>query len=155
MKCIGFTYRISQKSSIDIEADNVRLGYAKYTKLSMSGVIQLLISELQTAKLEFVPYQRKAEMRSVPKELMTTFLPESITHEYLWPSLSSWLKPHDIVLTESGTANLGIWDTNFPSNITYISQTLWGSIGFALPAAQGCCYCCQRDEWLTSYTLCG
>jgi len=137
MESIGFTYRIAEKSSIDIEADSVRLGYAKYTELSMSGVLQRLISELDAAKLEFVPCRRSTEIRTVPKELMITFPPESITHEYLWPSLSSWLKPHDIVLTESGTANLGIWDTNFPSNITCISQTLWGSIGFALPAAQG------------------
>jgi pyruvate decarboxylase len=102
----------------------------------MSSVIQRLISDLESDKLEFVPYQRKPEMRTVPKELMTIFPPESITHEYLWPSLSSWLKPHDIVLTESGTANLGIWDTKLPSKVTCISQTLWGSIGFALPAAQ-------------------
>jgi pyruvate decarboxylase len=51
--------------------------------------------------------------------------------------LSSWLNPHDIILTESGTASLGIWDTSFPSNVRSISQTIWGSIGFALPAAQG------------------
>ncbi len=137
MQSIGFTYRISSKSSIEIEVDNVRLGYANYTRLGMSGVIQRMISELDIAKLHFVPYQRKAEIRTVPKELMTTYPPESITHDHLWPRLSSWLKPHDIVLTESGTANLGIWDTNFPSNVTCISQTLWGSIGFALPAAQG------------------
>lgn len=136
MKSIGFTYHISEKSSIGIEADSVRLGFAKYIKLRMSCVIQRLVSELEPAKLDFVPYQRKTETRTVPKELMTIFPPESITHEYLWPSLSPWLKPHDIILTESGTANLGIWDTSFPSNVTCISQTLWGSIGFALPAAQ-------------------
>lgn len=137
MKPLGFTYCVSQKLSIDIEADSVRLGYAKYTNLTMSGVIQWLILELETAKLDFVSYQRKAWARTVPKELMTTFPLESITHEYLWPNLSSWLKPHDIVLTESGTANLGIWDTKFPFNVTCILQALWGSIGFALPAAQG------------------
>jgi len=41
----------------------------------MGCLMQWLVSELESDKLEFVPYQRKAEMRTIPEELMTTFHP--------------------------------------------------------------------------------
>jgi pyruvate decarboxylase len=40
-------------------------------------------------------------------------------------------------VTETGTSYLGVWDTQFKSGMTAISQTLWSSIGYALPAAKG------------------
>ena len=132
----GFTYRISQLSSIDFHSDFVSLGYAKYGGLHMRGVIKALTSQLEPTKLHIASFSR-AETRTVPKELMANFPAHAITQEYLWPRLSSWLEPNDILLTETGTSYLGVWDTKFPPNVTAISQPLWGSIGYTLPAAQG------------------
>lgn len=42
-----------------------------------------------------------------------------------------------MVVTETGTANFGIWESKFPSNVTGITQVLWGSIGWSVGAAQG------------------
>ena len=141
----GFTYRISQLASIDFHSDFVGLGYAKYEGLHMRGVIDTLTSQLEPTKLQIVPFDRTGT-RTVPKELMATFHSDTITHDYLWPRLSAWLKPHDILLTETGTAYLGVWDTKFPADITAISQTLWGSIGYALPAAQGAAKAAQEMD---------
>jgi pyruvate decarboxylase len=41
------------------------------------------------------------------------------------------------VVTETGTANFGIWETKFPRGVTGINQILWGSIGWSVGAAQG------------------
>jgi len=132
----GFTYRISQLMSIDFHSDFIGLGYAKYEGLHMRGVIEALNSQLDPTKLHIAPFGR-SQTRTMPKELIATFPSDTITQEYLWARLSAWLKPHDILLTETGTSYLGVWDTKFPADITAISQTLWGSIGYALPAAQG------------------
>jgi len=51
--------------------------------------------------------------------------------------MGQWLQPHDIVITETGTANFGVWETRFPKDVTAISQVLWGSIGYATGACQG------------------
>jgi pyruvate decarboxylase len=61
----------------------------------------------------------------------------TITHKYLWPRLGQWLQPNDIVVTETGTSNFGIWETKFPKGVSAISQVLWGSIGYATGAVQG------------------
>ncbi|KAK2612135.1 hypothetical protein QQS21_001865 [Conoideocrella luteorostrata] len=51
--------------------------------------------------------------------------------------LSEFLKDDDIVVTETGTANFGIWDTKFSKRVTAFSQILWGSIGWSVGACQG------------------
>ena len=55
----------------------------------------------------------------------------------LWPRVGQWLQPEDIVITETGTANFGIWETKFPKDVTALSQVLWGSIGYSVGACQG------------------
>ena len=47
------------------------------------------------------------------------------------------MEPNDIVITETGTANFGIWETKFPKGVTALSQVLWGSIGYSVGACQG------------------
>lgn len=61
----------------------------------------------------------------------------TITQAWFWPRLGEFLTDNDIVVTETGTANFGIWDTKFPSGVTALSQVLWGSIGWSVGACQG------------------
>lgn len=131
----GFTYRVSQLNTIEFQSDFLLKGYARFD-LHMRGVICRLTSTLNAPKLSVVPFTGD-KMRKIPEHLRTTYAESVITHEYLWNELSSWLSPTDILLTEAGTAYLGVWDTPFPPDITFISQMLWSSIGYALPAAQG------------------
>lgn len=60
-----------------------------------------------------------------------------ITQAWLWPRVGQFLKARDIVVTETGTSNFGIWDTKFPPGVTALSQVLWGSIGWSVGACQG------------------
>lgn len=53
---------------------------------------------------------------------------EVILHEYLWPRMSSWFQANDVIITENGTANFGIWECRLPEGARTINQTLWGSI---------------------------
>src|SRR4030095_9340407 len=61
----------------------------------------------------------------------------TISHSWLWPTVGQWLREDDIVITETGTANFGIWQTRFPKGVVALSQVLWGSIGYAVGACQG------------------
>ncbi|PYH41091.1 alpha-keto acid decarboxylase family protein [Aspergillus saccharolyticus JOP 1030-1] len=61
----------------------------------------------------------------------------ALTHDWLWPTLSGWLRPGDTVIAETGTSNFGIWSTRFPRDVTYISQYVWASVGYSLGACQG------------------
>jgi len=51
--------------------------------------------------------------------------------------LDIFLKPHDIVVTETGTSSFGILETKFPKGVAALNQVLWGSIGYSVGATQG------------------
>ncbi len=69
-----------------------------------------------------------------------------ITQAWFWPRVGQWLRENDIVVTETGTANFGIWETRFPRGVTALSQVLWGSIGYAVGATQGAALAASEDD---------
>jgi indolepyruvate decarboxylase len=55
----------------------------------------------------------------------------------LYPRLENFLQPGDIVIAETGTVSMGLGFARMPRGTTFHNQTLWGSIGWATPAAFG------------------
>jgi TPP-dependent 2-oxoacid decarboxylase len=55
----------------------------------------------------------------------------------LYPRWANFLEPHDILVAETGTASMGLGFARMPKQATFHNQTLWGSIGWATPAAFG------------------
>jgi len=51
--------------------------------------------------------------------------------------MSSFLRPNDIIIGETGTSNFGIYDIAFPANVRYEAQIYYGSIGWAAAATLG------------------
>lgn len=99
----------------------------------MRGVLRKAINQLDLRKLSAVPGP-KPENKVEENEDNS----ETITQAWFWPKVGkSFLKENDIVITETGTSNFGIWETKFPKGVTAISQVLWGSIGYSVGACQG------------------
>ncbi|KAH8805286.1 pyruvate decarboxylase [Xylogone sp. PMI_703] len=131
----GYTHQLPTQNTVDIYPDSTHIGYACYN-LPFSEVINGLTESLDVNKFKVV--DTSILSLNIPLPLTTKPHPTgTVTHDYLWVKLAEWLKPNDILLTEMGTACLGVWDTKLPHGVTAISQTLWSSIGYTLPAAQG------------------
>ena len=64
---------------------------------------------------------------------------EALTSKYIYPRLQEFLKEKDILIAETGIIPHGIAPMKFPHNVELQTQTLWGSIGWATPAALGAC----------------
>jgi len=60
-----------------------------------------------------------------------------LTQSQLWPAIESFLRPHDCIVSETGTANFGLTDIDFPHSVRLITQIYYGSIGFATAASLG------------------
>lgn len=89
---------------------------------------------------------RAEDVVSTNKGLLATQKDSSsiITHEWLWPTMGTFFKPKDVIVTETGTiprvplcpyscvflttgtSNFGILDSKFPEDVIAISQVLWG-----------------------------
>ncbi|KAK7732004.1 hypothetical protein SLS57_000982 [Botryosphaeria dothidea] len=128
----GFTYRTSQLNTIDFHSYGVTVKYSEYPGVRMNGVLSKVTAKLGKLNIEGGPVPNN----TVPKEVAESSDP-TITQAWLWPRVGQWLRENDIVITETGTANFGIWETRFPKGVTAISQVLWGSIGYATGCLQG------------------
>jgi pyruvate decarboxylase len=129
----GFTYRVGQLSTIDFHSDYVRVRYSEYPGVRMNGVLKKVTARMGKLNVEAGP----KPSNEIPKEDAEQSTGPVISHAWFWPRLGSWLQDGDIVITETGTANFGIWETRFPKNVTALNQVLWGSIGYSVGAAQG------------------
>jgi indolepyruvate decarboxylase len=55
----------------------------------------------------------------------------------LYPHWERFFRPNDIIVAETGTASMGLGFAHLPRGASFHNQTLWGSIGWATPAAVG------------------
>ncbi|KAI3319954.1 pyruvate decarboxylase [Xylariaceae sp. AK1471] len=129
----GFSYRLSQLNTIDFHTGYCVVRYSEYPGVKMRGVLRKLAQRVDVGQLKVL---------SAPKATVTAEDERGdangpITQAWFWPHISSFLREGDIVVTETGTANFGVWDTKFPPKVTALNQTLWGSIGWAVGACQG------------------
>ncbi|KAL8726903.1 MAG: hypothetical protein Q9166_006392 [cf. Caloplaca sp. 2 TL-2023] len=129
----GFTYRISQLSTIDFHSNYIRVKYSEYPGVRMQGVLKKVVAKMGNLSIQPGP-QASNEIAHEDKKMSNN---EVISHDWLWPRVGQWLEPNDIVITETGTANFGIWETKFPKGVLALSQVLWGSIGYSVGACQG------------------
>jgi pyruvate decarboxylase len=128
----GFTIRQSQMSTIDFHSFAVKVRYSEYPGVRMNGVLAKVADRLGKLNIERGP----EPTNNIPQAEVDSTEP-TITHAWFWPRLGQWLQQKDIVITETGTSNFGIWETRFPAGVTAISQVLWGSIGYATGSCQG------------------
>lgn len=129
----GFSYRLSQLNTIDLHSTHCAHRYSEYPGVTMKGILRKIIDRVDVAKLSIVSSPTfKSE---VPPASSSD--DQIITQTWLWPRISSFLRENDIIVTETGTANFGIWETKFPAGVTALNQNLWGSIGWSVGACQG------------------
>lgn len=136
----GFTYRVSQLKTIDFHSYGITVRYSEYPGVRMNGVLAKVTSKLGQLNIQHGP----KPTNDIPHTEQQATSP-AITQAWFWPRLGQWLQPRDIVITETGTSNFGIWETRFPKDVTAISQVLWGSIGYATGACQGAALAAQEN----------
>lgn len=69
----------------------------------------------------------------------TSVTTDKLTSEYIYPRLQEFMKENDIIIAETGIIPQGVAQMKFPNNSELVTQTLWGSIGWATPATLGTC----------------
>uniref|UniRef100_S0BDX7 Pyruvate decarboxylase n=1 Tax=[Candida] sonorensis TaxID=51926 RepID=S0BDX7_9ASCO len=140
----SFSYEYHTNRVIEFHSDYCKVQKALYDNLHMKFVLERLDEELIKASLDYTPIP-------IPKSIQNYKQAESITtgdlhQEFLWKKLSYFLKSGDVIVTETGTSSFGIIQTHFPSNTIAISQVLWGSIGYSLPAATGATFALEEID---------
>lgn len=126
----SFTATIDRSRSIHILHHHVRVGYAIYPNVEMEDVLVALAEKLKKrANVHRPSVHGLGEPVGEPGD--------KISVDYLYPRLQQMLKSGDILIAETGTCSMGLGFASMPKGSTFQNQTLWGSIGWATPAAFG------------------
>ncbi|CAO3606705.1 unnamed protein product [Mucor hiemalis] len=125
----NFSYSLDRSKTITLHSFATIVFCAEYQKVSMMEFIPLL-----TAALPKEPRQFNLGPRGKPEAIIEG---TEITHNYLWNKVPEFMDENAIVCAETGTAEFASLNMDGPKGTTYITQILWGSIGFSVGAAVG------------------
>ncbi|KAG6380224.1 thiamine diphosphate-binding protein [Boletus reticuloceps] len=127
-----FTYRIPTTHTIELHSDCVLVRHAHFPNIGMKQLLPKLTSRLKDFRCqasELVVSKFKLE---VPVEETS-----DITQSYFWPRVGTFFRKKDVIVTETGTSNFGILDVPLPEQTIFVSQILYGSIGWAVGSTLG------------------
>jgi indolepyruvate decarboxylase len=125
----AFTARLAPAKTITIGHHRTQVNGQSYSSVEIGDILAALAQRL--AK-RIWPTIRAASLGPV-----TGAGNDPIGVEALYPRWESFLRPDDILVAETGTASMGLGFARLPKGTTFHNQTLWGSIGWATPAAFG------------------
>jgi indolepyruvate decarboxylase len=126
----AFTARLDRAKMIDIFHHHTRVGDLNYPDVEMGD----LLAALARALPKYVEAKKPpVSSLGVPAGHGT----EQISAASLYPRWADFLLPDDILVAETGTVSMGLGFARMPAGATFHNQTLWGSIGWATPAAFG------------------
>ena len=130
----GFTRHMPANAAYVNAHDITMKGWKTSSKVPLKAVIKRLAD---LASADKIPKVANPKNNLPERPLEDDLESKIITQSWVWHRLAEWMQPHDVVFGETGTAAFGIPDSTFPSDLQWITQTYYGSIGYATPAALG------------------
>jgi indolepyruvate decarboxylase len=126
----GFSQNIPTEKCIDIQPFEARVGQQTFAQIPMreavKGLHQLTLSLVKLWQPPVVQHPALPEANSF-----------GLGQVVFWQQMQGFLQPGDIVIADQGTACFGAAALTLPKGCQFIVQSLWGSIGYTLPAAFG------------------
>lgn len=125
----AFTAKIDPTHMIAVMQHEVRVGHATFLEVEMRDVLQGLARVLPAKPATVKNPAGLGQPKGAPEA--------AISPDYLYPRFEKFLREGDIVMAETGTISMGLGFARMPTGAEFFNQTLWGSIGWATPAAFG------------------
>ncbi|KAH8650115.1 thiamine diphosphate-binding protein [Xylariales sp. PMI_506] len=128
-----FTEKVNLDAVVDFQRFYTLIGKERY-EAKMAYVLQKLLETLQGHP---TLYKRGSSVQVARRRPVQPAASEVITQDWFWQRLTPYLRPGDLLVAETGTAQFGICETYLPEGAHYWTQAIYGSIGYAIGAAVG------------------
>lgn len=135
----GFTQRLPEDRTIDVQPHASRVG-SHWFNVPMEQAVTTLREICLELSFSLPPEQPVVGRTPAEKG--------PLTQENFWHTMQQYLAPDDIILVDQGTAAFGAAALSLPCGAEVLVQPLWGSIGYALPAAFGAQTACPERRVL-------
>ncbi|KAL0563434.1 hypothetical protein V5O48_018634, partial [Marasmius crinis-equi] len=133
----NFTYSIPTNRTVELHSSWTRIKYANFSGIGMKQLLPKLTERLVSSpSLLSTSKQLSVPHFSHPLPSNAYEIPE-ITHDFFWPRVSQFFKEKDVIVAETGTSSFGILDVPLPRDAVFVSQILWGSIGWTVGSTLG------------------
>ena len=131
----GFTEDgIDYSRVIAIKPESIKIGKDLYADISIEMLLEYLIDHMQPNPAHQLPFEHPTHACLTAEALAG----EKLRHAPFWPLVAKHIvNEGDIVVAEAGSSLFGLLHQNLPAGIDFVSQILWASIGYTLPAAIG------------------
>lgn len=126
----AFTARLDPEKTINTRHHHTQVGSEVYPNVEMKDILTELTRRIAKRN-------DKSPIRPASLGAATGSGNDPIAVGALYPRWANFLKPNDILITETGTSSMGLAFALMPKGATFHNQTLWGAIGWATPAAFG------------------
>jgi len=136
-----FSEHVDAAVTIDFQRFYIMIGEKRYEgniKHILRALIIGLKSQAITSKLDKIP--------CTPYPSFEVSKAKEIKHEWIWQRFSTFIKPGDFIIPETGCAQSGITETYLPSGVSMFTQSVFGSIGFATGAAVGASIAAKESQ---------
>ena len=115
---------------IEIQGTFTIIEDKKYSNILMKDVLNKLSEQIKTRETQLPVKKPSFEKSGVADDTQ-------LNSKYIYPRIQEFLQPNDMIFVETGIIPHGFAPTRLPENTEVNTQTLWGSIGWATPAAFG------------------
>ena len=125
----GYSAQLDLARFISIGLNDMRIGDQVFCNVRLADIV------VELAKLGPVgkPYRNTPDRSSA----VTGKPSDKITMEALYPRYAAFIRSGDTVVLETGSSSLGMTPMALADDVRVEAQVLWGSIGWATPAAFG------------------
>ncbi|MDH6196525.1 indolepyruvate decarboxylase [Mycobacterium frederiksbergense] len=126
----GRTVRLDPDKTITIGQHCTTVGSVVYRNVEMADILRQLPGRVTN----------RAQRPAITPERLGPIVggdDDIITADALYPRWENFLRPNDVIMTDTGTSSLGMTFAQIPHGAQFHNQTLWASIGWATPAAFG------------------
>ncbi len=126
----GFSHNLPAEKCIDIQPFEARVGRQVFSQIPMRDAVKAL-HQLTLSLARFW------QLPTIQRPSLPDSNGSSLDQHGFWRQIQDFLQPGDIVIAEQGTSCFGAAALTLPQGCRFIVQSLWGSIGYTLPAAFG------------------
>ncbi len=126
----AFTAKLDPTKIVNVLHHRTRIAGKTYPSVEIGDLLTALAPRLSNHH----PWKRPP-IESIGR--LTGKGSDPITAAALYPRWANFLRANDILVAETGTASMGLGFAQMPAGASFHNQTLWGSIGWATPAAFG------------------
>lgn len=117
---------------VEIQGTYTIVEHKKYENVLMKDVLEKLSEKIRPNDIP-LPEKKPSFVTVTEADADDS----ELTAKYIFPRLQEFLRPNDMIFVETGIIPHGFAPTRLPKNTEVNTQTLWGSIGWATPAAFG------------------